>query len=206
MGNRGPSCHHLAASVRAPGSVGVNLVPACRHDVPARAELLRTLPAWSPGCDISNVVVQRVTVVDHLCRAVGAVNGAEQRLIDPAARLRRARHGVGRPNRRARPGTGGLAILVGFEQIQRASLARPRAPCQGYQKWRAGTRPRRRPGGCRPRLARTRRTRTRRRHSATPVRLNCFHRQRSQADGGRAHRTGKQTSHSRLLDSRVDGR
>src|SRR2546426_104065 len=62
-----------------------------------------------------------MAVVDHLRRAVGAVDHAEHRLVDSGTCVRRAGYGERRPRRGACPRTHGLFALVGLEKIQRAT-------------------------------------------------------------------------------------
>ena len=75
-----------------------------------------------PARAVARVVVERVTGVGDLARAVRARGGAQQRRLDLAAGLRHAGRGQRRPGLRARAAARAHRAVVGVPQVERAAL------------------------------------------------------------------------------------
>src|SRR6266545_5777344 len=93
------------------------------HDVPHGAEGVQALPVLLSGAAVTGVVVQRMAAVGDLRGAVSALDRAQQRGLDAAARLGGAAGLVDRPRRHAGAAAGRLVGLVLLEQVQRAPAA-----------------------------------------------------------------------------------
>src|SRR6266545_4609310 len=100
-----------------------HLVASGAHHVPQRAEGVEALAVLLPGLGVAGVVVQRVLVVGDLGAAVGALDRAQQRGLDAAARLGRAAALVGRPGR----GAGAAARATSATSGRRGNPVPPRS-------------------------------------------------------------------------------
>src|SRR5690349_196092 len=100
----------------------VDLASLRREDVPLGAELVEALAVRVARARVTGVAVERVPVVGHLHRAVGALAAAEQRALRAARGLRRAARRLGRPGGGAGAVAGALRALVGLEEVEGPAL------------------------------------------------------------------------------------
>src|SRR5206468_3689966 len=100
----------------------VDLLARRREDVPLGAELVEALAGGVAGLLVGRVVVERVAVVGHLLLPAGGRDRADFGGGDPALRLRRSVRRQGRPDAQARVRAVAHVVLVGLEQVERASV------------------------------------------------------------------------------------
>src|SRR3954454_7801027 len=110
----GPGAPSVASALR-------DVVTAGSEHVPRGADVGRALDVGLAGLLVAGVEVERMAVVRHL-RAGLAHGRAEELRPHARARLRLAVRQQRRAERRPRAGAGALAVLVLYEQAERAAL------------------------------------------------------------------------------------